>query len=144
MSLSPSETAKKLLIDYWDYSLPVNPIFFCNKIGIQVFSNNENGYDLENKKIYVRKDLASYVLREHIARSLYYILIGRNPDELNNDLQEKVLLDYDVHTFITELLIPDNALKILLFTSDVCSLTGKFDITNELLLRKLKRKNLLL
>lgn len=151
---NPEEMAKMLLTEYWDYSLPINPIMFANKLGIKVYKQNSTtdtgsgNYDHENKKIYVNINEPSVRQRFTVAHELGHALLHKKSCDrtgIKYDLGNYQIEEVEANRFAAELLIPREALQTFLpMGLSFNQLCAKFDVSGEAMNIRLKRLGLYL
>lgn len=150
LSNSPEDMAKMFLTEYWDYSLPVNPINIANKIGIRVYRqdpNMNNGrsgfYDHENNVILVNTTEPSQRQRFTVAHEIGHAVLHKKScdrDNFTHDLGNYQIEEVEANRFAAELLMPREALQTFLpmglSFQDLCN---KFDVSGEAMNIRLKR-----
>lgn len=143
---NPENMAKMLLDTYWNNSLPINPIFFAQKAGINVYSydgNDRSGYyDHEKKIIYVNTKEPSQRQRFTIAHELGHALLHNETlsrDNYKNDWGTYQIKEMEANRFAAELLMPRGAVKAVVDTAppfpELCRI---FDVSGEAMDIRLK------
>lgn len=102
--------AEKLLREYWDNELPVDPIRIANSIGLKVYSKDKDCEEKENC-LYLDISEPSWNQRWFVAHSIaYHLLFKKKQPE---DPLERVLMDIECNRFARTLLIPDGMIMEL-------------------------------
>lgn len=152
MCNSPEEMAKMLLTEYWNYSLPIDPVFFANQLNIKVFARHDlllsGFFEKETFSIYVNANEPNYRQRFTIAHELGHALLHKessNRMDIKYDLGNYHIKEVEANRFAAELLMPREALQTFLpmglSFQDLCD---KFDVSSEAMNIRLKRLGLYL
>lgn len=143
---NPENMAKMLLDTYWNNSLPINPVFFAQKVGINVYSydgNDKSGYyDHENKIIYVNTKEPTQRQRFTIAHELGHALLHNETlprESYKNDWGTRQIKEMEANRFAAELLMPRRAVNAVVNTAppflELCRI---FDVSGEAMDIRLK------
>lgn len=102
MIYSASDFAKKILLEHWDYSLPVESIVIANKLGIRVIGTDNiqvSGYfDATTSTIYVKNYEPETRQRFTIAHEIGHAVLGHGSSlrEISQQFNQK---DYQINEF---------------------------------------------
>lgn len=130
----PRERAQQIHRQYWDHSLPLNPIEIANRLGVKVFSSAGLGifggyYDTTENVIVVNANDPPVRQRFSIAHELGHCVLGHGSSPRDNskeyDQSQYVPKEYAANVFAAELLMPEDAVRVMveqrgLNFSDLC------------------------
>lgn len=118
----PYEQAQKIHKQYWDYSLPLNPIEIANKMGIKVYSSPSLGslggyYDAEKNIIVINSEDPIARQRFSVAHELGHCALGHGSSPRDNSKEYNqrsyVPKEYEANLFAAELLMPKDAVRVM-------------------------------
>lgn len=138
----PREQARQIHRQYWDYSLPLNPIVIANKMGIRVYASSSLGnlggyYDAEKKSIVINSDDSFVRQRFSIAHELGHCTLGHGSSPRDNSKEYNrnnyVPKEYEANLFAAELLMPEDAIRVMVEQRNLCfsELCEKFGVSTD-------------
>lgn len=136
MYSSPSYIASDILEQFWDLSLPVNPIAIAQKMGISVYYSENKAseyYNTKTKEIFIQEYESSAKQRFAIASKLGYAIFLQDPYKRFLRTRESL------QQFVNTLLMPSLALRTMVEQrnmqfSELCS---TFDVPEEVMADRL-------
>lgn len=141
--------AKAILIEHWDYSLPVDPVVIANKLGVKIFEDKNldvSGYfDSSTNSIYLNTNEPFLRQRFTVAHELGHAVLGHGSSPRENskkyDKNNYQLKEFQANEFAGELLIPTESLNYYINNtnshfSDLCSI---FLVSDNAMTVKLRR-----
>lgn len=126
MMYNASDFARKVLLEHWNDSLPVDPVIIANKLGIKVFGKtdiNGSGYfEEETSSIYVNTNEPLVRQRFTVAHELGHAILGhgsspRESYKLYNKSNYQIQ-EFQANEFAGELLMPYDALNYFFYNTN--------------------------
>ena len=117
------QATQSVLRQYWDLSLPVNPVKIASVLGINVFYSSGLGdlggyYDQETQSIYINDKDPITRQRFSIAHELGHALLGHGSSPRRNDISytkwNYIQKENAANRFAAALLMPDLAVRTLI------------------------------
>ena len=143
-------TARALLEEFWDFSIPISPEEYAEKLGLQVVESDDmgtkSGYlDAENKKICVNANDCRERKRFTIAHELGHFCLGHGSSLRDttkaNWYAVNPELEREANQFAAELLMPAIAVKAMIEkrnVKDSVALRQAFGVSSQALYYRLK------
>lgn len=149
-----SDFAKKVLLEHWNNSLPVDPVIIANKLGIKVFGKNNlsvSGYfEQETSSIYVNTNDSLERQRFTVAHELGHAVLGHgsSPRESYNlyNRSNYQIQEFQANEFAGELLMPYESLNYFFYntSNDFENLCKIFNVSPQAMNVRLRRLGFLL
>lgn len=145
-----TETARRLLSEFWDLTIPISPQAFADKLGIQIIQSenlgSKSGYlDAVNKLIYVNSCDCEERKRFTIAHELGHFCLGHGSSLRDTTMANWYAVNPDherqANQFAAELLMPAIAVKAMLEKrneKDPVVLRQAFGVSSQALYYRLK------
>lgn len=140
--MNSTQAAQSVLRQFWDLSLPVNPVKLAHALGLNVFyssglTNLGGYYDHPTKSIYVNEHDTLARQRFSIAHELGHAILGHGSSPRRNNISYSkdnyLWKENAANRFAASLLMPEIAVRTLveqknMFLNDLCK---EFDVSQQ-------------
>lgn len=146
----PAMVASRILDEYWDARIPINPAYFAEKLGLRVELSMTMGqklseYDAQSKTIRVNATRGPEARRIAVARELGHFCLGHGSSKPDTSAPNWFRVDpakeLAASQFAAELIIPALALKAMVDLrgiKDPVALRKAFGVSSQVLYCRLK------
>lgn len=147
--MKPEDAASAVLRNFWDYSLPVNPIAIANKLGIQVFMSDDLGglggyYEQKTNEITINENDSLPRQRFSVAHELGHCVLGHGSSPRDNNTRYNQgnysIKEYQANAFAAELLMPKDAMQVMveMREMELAELCKTFDVSENAMTIRLR------